>query len=103
MSLRKLSDKLQTFYNKITTDCVHFDENHRKQALHSLSSDPRLYEILKPVGKFIAEGVRISITHRNMEMLTYLLQMVQAMLQNSVLLEKYVICIHSSIKKVLFF
>ena len=64
---------------------------HQQEALHSLSSDPGLYQIVPRFSMFIAEGVKVNVVQNNLAILIYLMRMVKALMDNSTLyLEKYV-------------
>ena len=86
----ELSVEQQLYYKEITEACVGSNEQKRTEALHSLSSDPGLYQLLPRFTTFIAEGVKINVAQHNLALLIYLLRMIKALMENSTLyLEKY--------------
>lgn len=62
-----------------------------QEALHSLASDPGLYQVVPRFSMFIAEGVKVNVVQNNLAILIYLMRMVKALMDNVTLyLEKYV-------------
>ncbi len=86
----ELSVEQQLYYKEITEACVGSLEQKRTEALHSLASDPGLYQLLPRFATFISEGVKINVGQHNLALLIYLLRMIKALMENSTLyLEKY--------------
>ncbi len=86
----ELSVEQQLYYKEITEACVGSYEQKRTEALHSLASDPGLYQLLPRFATFISEGVKINVAQHNLALLIYLLRMIKALMENTTLyLEKY--------------
>eukprot|EP00794_Sanderia_malayensis_P012197 gene12197-13453_t len=86
----ELSVEQQLYYKEITEACVGSYEQKRTEALHSLASDPGLYQLLPRFSTFISEGVKINVAQHNLALLIYLLRMIKALMENPTLyLEKY--------------
>uniref|UniRef100_G1Q221 Transcription initiation factor TFIID subunit 6 n=1 Tax=Myotis lucifugus TaxID=59463 RepID=G1Q221_MYOLU len=89
-SIHELSVEQQLYY-KITDACVGSCEAKRAEALHSIATDPGLYQMLPRFSTFISEGVRVNVVQNNLALLIYLMHMVKALMDNPTLyLEKYV-------------
>uniref|UniRef100_A0A2P2I8F5 Transcription initiation factor TFIID subunit 6 n=2 Tax=Hirondellea gigas TaxID=1518452 RepID=A0A2P2I8F5_9CRUS len=90
LATHELSAEQQLYYKEITEACVGSDEPKRGEALHSLSYDPGLHQMVARLCTFIAEGVRVNVVQRNLALLIYLMRMTKALLDNTTLyLEKY--------------
>ncbi|XP_041483509.1 transcription initiation factor TFIID subunit 6-like [Lytechinus variegatus] len=88
--VHELSVEQQLYYKEITEACVGSSETKRAEALHSLASDPGLYQVVPRFSMFIAEGVKVNVVQNNLAILIYLMRMVRALMDNSTLyLEKY--------------
>lgn len=86
----ELSVEQQLYYKEITEACVGSSETRRAEALHSLASDPGLYQMLPRFSAFVSEGVKINVVQSNLALLIYLMRMVKALIDNPTLyLEKY--------------
>ena len=86
----ELSVEQQLYFKEITEACVGSFEQKRTEALHSLASDPGLYQLLPRFATFISEGVKINVAQHNLALLIYLLRMIKALMENTTLyLEKY--------------
>ncbi|XP_030838091.1 transcription initiation factor TFIID subunit 6 [Strongylocentrotus purpuratus] len=88
--VHELSVEQQLYYKEITEACVGSSETKRAEALHSLASDPGLYQVVPRFSMFIAEGVKVNVVQNNLAILIYLMRMVKALMDNVTLyLEKY--------------
>ncbi|XP_071480217.1 transcription initiation factor TFIID subunit 6-like [Diadema antillarum] len=88
--VHELSVEQQLYYKEITEACVGSSETKRAEALHSLASDPGLYQVVPRFSMFIAEGVKVNVVQNNLAILIYLMRMVKALMDNTTLyLEKY--------------
>lgn len=90
LTTHELSIEQQLYYKEVTEACVGSDETRRSEALHSLTSDPGLYQMLPHFSTFISEGVKVNVTQNNLALLIYLMRMVKSLMDNPTLyLEKY--------------
>lgn len=90
LATHELSVEQQLYYKEITEACVGSDEGRRAEALHSLSYDSGLHQMLPRLCTFISEGVKVNVVQNNLALLIYLMRMVKAILDNaSLYLEKY--------------
>ena len=90
LATHELSVEQQLYYKEITEACVGSDEARRAEALHSLSYDSGLHQMLPRLCTFISEGVKVNVVQNNLALLIYLMRMVKAILDNtSLYLEKY--------------
>jgi len=90
LATHELSAEQQLYYKEITEACVGSDESKRGEALHSLSYDPGLHQMVARLCTFISEGVRVNVVQKNLALLIYLMRMAKALLDNnSLYLEKY--------------
>ncbi|XP_014669571.1 PREDICTED: transcription initiation factor TFIID subunit 6-like [Priapulus caudatus] len=90
LEIHELSVEQQLYYKEITEACVGSDESRRAEALHSLATDPGLYQMLPRFSTFICEGVKVNVVQNNLALLIYLMRMVKSLMDNTTLyLEKY--------------
>jgi transcription initiation factor TFIID subunit 6 len=90
LTMHELSVEQQLYYKEITEACVGSDETRRSEALHSLTSDPGLYQMLPHFSTFVSEGVKVNVMQNNLALLIYLMRMMKSLMENPTLyLEKY--------------
>lgn len=90
LATHELSVEQQLYYKEITEACVGSIEVKRHHALHSLTHDPGLHQMLPRLCLFISEGVKVNVVHNNLALLIYLMRMLKSLLDNQTLyLEKY--------------
>jgi len=90
LTTHQLSVEQQLYYKEVTEACVGSDETRRSEALHSLTSEPGLYQMLPHFSTFISEGVKVNVMQNNLALLIYLMRMMKSLMDNPTLyLEKY--------------
>ncbi|CAG2120350.1 unnamed protein product, partial [Medioppia subpectinata] len=90
LATHELSVEQQLYYKEMTEACVGSDEGRRAEALQSLTYDPGLHVMLPRVCTFISEGVKVNVVQNNLALLTCLIRMVRALLDNhNLYVEKY--------------
>lgn len=77
-----LSKEQQRFYLLITESCMGSSEALRRNALHRISTDSSLQQMLPKLSLFIAESVKVNVAQHNFAILLYLMRMVQGLLGN---------------------
>lgn len=94
-----LSLEQQLYYKEMTEACIGGSDTKRQEALVNLSTDTGLYQLLPYFSNFIAEGIRVNISQRKLNMLKFLMKMAKALADNSnVYLEK---CLHELVPAIL--
>jgi len=94
-----LSLEQQLYYKEMTESCIGGSDSKRQEALVNLSTDTGLYQLLPYFSNFIAEGIRVNISQRKLNMLKFLMKMAKALADNSnIYLEK---CLHELVPAIL--
>lgn len=94
-----LSLEQQLYYKEMTEACIGGSDTKRQEALVNLSSDTGLYQLLPYFSNFIAEGIRVNISQRKLNMLKFLMKMAKSLADNpNIYLEK---CLHELVPAIL--
>ena len=94
-----LSLEQQLYYKEMTEACIGGSDTKRQEALVNLSTDTGLYQLLPYFSNFIAEGIKVNISQRKLNMLKFLMKMAKALADNSnIYLEK---CLHELVPAIL--
>ena len=94
-----LSLEQQLYYKEMTEACIGGSDTKRQEALVNLSTDTGLYQLLPYFSNFIAEGIKVNISQRKLNMLKFLMKMAKALADNSnIYLEK---CLHELVPSIL--
>ena len=78
-----LSLEQQLYYKEMTEACIGGSDAKRQEALVNLSTDTSLYQLLPYFSKFIAEGIKVNISQRKLNMLKFLMKMAKALADNT--------------------
>lgn len=81
----ELSVEQMKYYQEITQAAVGRNEEIRKEALTSLSTDTGIHAMLPRFTNFISEGIKCNINENNLALVIYLMRMVKALLDNPTL------------------
>ena len=81
----ELSLEQMKYYSEITQAAVGRQEDIRKEALTSLSTDTGIHSMLPRFTNFISEGIKCNINENNLALVIYLMRMVKALLDNPTL------------------
>lgn len=94
-----LSLEQQLYYKEMTEACIGGSDTKRQEALVNLSTDTGLYQLLPYFSNFIAEGIKVNISQRKLNMLKFLMKMAKSLADNSnIYLEK---CLHELVPAIL--
>jgi len=81
----ELSLEQMKYYMEITQAAVGRQEDIRREALLSLSTDTGIHAMLPRFTNFISEGIKCNINENNLALVIYLMRMVKALLDNPTL------------------
>lgn len=94
-----LSLEQQLYYKEMTEACIGGSDTKRQEALVNLSTDTGLYQLLPYFSNFIAEGIKVNISQRKLNVLKFLMKMAKALADNpNIYLEK---CLHQLVPAIL--